>query len=546
MDEMNQNNNPYGQQNDGYQANNPYQQNNAYQPNDPYQHDNAYQSNDPYYHNPYQPQDNSGVQMVQPYNPPEKRKGNGVKIAVGVACALVVLIGIGVGVLAYYRSTPSYKVNKGLQNLAKEFVQTKNPLVEKIGIADILLMMQEEGSHVETKLNVPVDVPMFGETTIGVDTDFYKDVPGKELSADTSISVMNWDFAHLNIYANDEVFCFSIPELFMEDMYIENENVVSQYNDSIFGDVYPSDMEDFSINLFPDADESISMRDLENMSAAMEDFEDDFNALRDGMTIEKVEKGLYRVTFPVNETDRLLKHLMENSAKLYNEEEFLQELKEYKKLIASDVSLLFEIDSQNRIGSIMLESPLEILDGKVSFEGELFFLGKTRSIDMIQGKIVINGVNDRSGEVVWQVQMTSDDTVYRVDMDLKWAEEEETLGKMKFVVNCDAVNDEFEMTFSSKDDTDDMEFVLEGSVDDIVKGESVEFNLDQAAVRVDGEELLKVTGNISIEPLTKAVKPSVEPETAFFEMTNADWMVILYRLNDEYGGILESLLGYLW
>ena len=519
MDGMNQNNNPYGQQNDGYQINNMNQL------------------------NPYQQQENYGMQMTYP-NTPEKKKGNGVKIAVGISCALVALIGIGIGALAYYRNTPSYKINKGLHNLALEIVQTKNPLAEKIGIEDILLMMQEEGSHVETKLNVPVDVPMIGNTTVGVDTDFYKDVPGKELSADTSFSVMNWDIAHLNIYANDEVICFSVPELFLEDLYIENENVISQYNDSIWSELFsPSDMEDFSIELFPDADERISIGNLKNMSTIVEDFEDDFDVLRDGMTIGKVEAGIYRVTFPSKETDRLLKNLLENYARMYDEVDALQELKRYEKLVDSDVSLLLEIDGTNRIECIMLESPVEILDGKVSLEGELFFLGETRSIDKMQGKIAVDGFDGQSWKVLWQIQMSSDDTVYRMDMDLKWTKEEETIGKMKFIVNCDAVDDEFDITFSAKDETDNMEFVLEGSVDDIEKGESVEVDLDQVAVSVNGEELFKVTGDVSIEPLEKTIRPSAEPETAFFEMTDSDLMVILYRLDDEYGGILGSLLG---
>lgn len=69
------------------------------------------------------------------------------------------------------------------------------------------------------------------------------------MSADTSLSVMNYEFAHLNLYADEEALCFSIPELFLENMYIENEDVVSQYNSSIWTDVTGySDMEDFSFD----------------------------------------------------------------------------------------------------------------------------------------------------------------------------------------------------------------------------------------------------------------------------------------------------------
>lgn len=519
MDGMNQNNNnPYGQQN------------------------NSYQTNDPYYHNPYQPQDNFGGQSVYPYNPQKQKKGVGVKIAIGIVCALVVLIGIGVGALAYYRSTPAYKIARGFLNLAAEIEQIKNPLSEKIGMNDILVMMQEDGSHVDTTLNLAVNVPFVGETTLGVDTDFYKDVHAKELNSETSLSVMNFEFAHLNIYANDEVFCFSLPELFMEDMYVENENVVSQYNNSVLAGASPLEMEDFSIELFPDENERVSMRKWRNMSTVLKDFETDLNACVEGMTMEKVEAGLYRVTFPANETDRLLKSILESYGKLYGAEEALDEWKEYRKLILSDVSILLEIGGNNRIESILLEEPVEMLDGEAGFDAELFFLGNTRSIDKMQGKITVDGADGAVRDALWQIQLTSDNDIYNMNMDLRWAEDEETLGKMKFIVACDAEDDEFDVTYSLKDKATELEVVLESNIDDYKKGESVGIDLDKAVVSMDGEELLRLSGEIEIEPIKKAIKPSAEPKTALFEMTLTEWMDILDQLDDAYGGILGSLL----
>lgn len=531
MDGMNQNNNPYGQQNNPYQQmNNPYQPNNAYQAN-----------------NPYQPQDNYGGQVVNPYNPHGQKKGPNVKVIIaGIACALVVLIGIGVGVLVHYRSTPSYKINKGFQNLAKEIMQTGNPLVEKIGMDDIMSMLQEDGGHMETEINLTMDLPFIGEMTMGVDTDYYKDVKGKELNADTSFSVMNFAFAHLSIYANDEVLCFSIPELYMEDLYIKNENVLKQYNRSIWADVYPIDGEDFSIDLFQDQDERVSMRNLRNMANTIGEFEDDFKACGDAMIVEKVENGLYRVTIPQKEYDRLVKDLFEYYDTIYGDQEaaavLLDALYEYKKLIASDANILFEINGQNRIESIMLENPVEILDGEASFEGELFFMGEERSIDKIQGKIAINGVYGQASEMLWQVQQTSDDDSYRMDMDIKFNEDGETLSKIKVVANCDAVRDDFDVTFSYKDEAEDWEFTLEGDLNVIEKGEEFELDLDKAALSLDGEELFKITGSVNIEPLKKSIKPSAQPETAFFEMTESDWEDIGDQIDSGYGG----LFNYIW
>ena len=554
MDGMNQNHNndPYGQQNNTYQANDPYYHN-PYQPQG-----NPYQQQD----NAYQPQNTMGGQVINPYNP--KTKGISKKIAIGIACTLVAVIGIGVGVLAYYRSTPSYKINKGLQNLAKELVRMDNPLTDKIGVSDIMEMMQENGSHVETKLDFTVDMENagFGKTTLGVDTDFYKDVRDKELNAETSLSYMNFEFGHFNIYANDEVFCFSIPELFLEDIYIENENVVSQYNDSIFGNIYPLDIEDRSINLFPDEKDGTSLRNMRNMSKSFGELQDDLNACRQTMAIEKVEKGVYRVTYSQREAERLLRDILKwydrmlaySSGSNQAADSIVAIFADYKKLIASDVSLLFEINGKNRIESIVLEEPVEMLDGGASLEGELFFLGEARSIDKVQGKLAVNGFDGKSRAVIWQALLTSDDDLYRMDMDMELAQDGETFGKVKFIVDCDAVKDTFGITYSLKDDETEVSFVVESSIEDFEKGESVEIELERMELSyTSGSEdigMFKISGDISVEPLKGNIKPSVKPETEFFEMSYADWISIIYQLNDAYGDILRSmydeLTDYIW
>lgn len=532
MDGMNQNNNgnnPYGQPDNMYrQPDSPYGQ-----PGDMYG-----QPNDPYNHNPYQ-QGNPGNQVIRPYEPGGNRKKISSGVIIGIVCAVVAVLGIGVGAMAYFRSTPSYKVAKGLENLAAEFVRTGNPLSDKLGMDEIMQMMQEDGGHVRTRLDCTANEISQG-ITLGVDMDYYKDMRGKELSADTTLSMMNVDLVHLGLYANDEVFCFSVPELYLEDMYIGNENVVSQYNSSVFGQIYPLDMEDFTIDLFADGDGKLSVRDWKNLSSSMGDLEDKLEACREAMTIDKAGKGLYRVSFPAKESDRLLKSLMNS---IYGEED-LEEMwfmYDYDKLITSDVSFLFEIGGKNRIESIMLEEPVEMLDGEASVEGEIFFLGEKKSVDMIQGKLAVSGLDGETREVICQLQQTSDSDTYNMDMDLKWVQANETLWKMNLVTECDASSDEFDVSCTFRDETDDVEFIMAGSFDDIVKGESIDLALDEVSFAVDGEDYLKITGDISVEPLSGGVRTDVKPTTAFFEMTEADLLEIIYKLNDDLG-----LLDYLW
>lgn len=498
------------------------------------------------------PQNNNNPygQQVRPYNPQGQRNNAPVKIIIGAACALAVVLAAAIGALAYFRSTPAYKISKGFQNLGKEISQTKNPLAEKIGLNDILLMMEEDGSHVETALNFSAELPLLGDTTLGVDTDFYKDMHAKELSADTSFSLMNYEFGHLNVYADEDVFCFSVPELFMENMYIENENVVSQYNRSMLADYgEPSDAEDFSIDLFPDADERISLRDWKNPHAVFRRLEEDLEACRDGMKIEKEEKGLYRVTLPAKETNRLVRDFVENYGKLYSDGKESDEYEmaafgEYDRIIASDIAILFEIDAKNHIESIALEEPVQVLDGEGSVAGELFFMGEKRSIDKLQGKVALSGADGSATEVLWQVvqHMTSDD--YRIEMDLKYTAKHadgDDVGKMKYVFSCDAVQDKLDLTFAMKDEEDDLEISLEADIDDIVRGESCKVDLDKMIFSMDGEEVFRIAGDIEIEPLRTGIAASVKPETALFEMTIYDWEKIIDQIDKEYGSILNSL-----
>ncbi|MDE6845070.1 MAG: hypothetical protein K2J99_04810, partial [Lachnospiraceae bacterium] len=506
-------NNPYGQQNDSYGS---------------------------YQYSSTQPQGNQYGQQFQPYNPQGKKKGT-AKIIIAVACVCVVVVAGVAGTLAYLRSTPAYKITKGFQNIGKEIAQVRNPMAEKLGSDDLLLMMEEDGYHMDTKLDFTIDLPMMGDTTLGIDTDFYKDMQAKELNADTSLSMFNYDFAHLNIYANDEVFCFSVPELFIEDMYVDNENVVSQFNDSILADFSSvSDAEEFSINLFPDKDERITMRDWKSFSTAFAQMESDLAACKDAMTLEKVEKGLYRVTFPQQEMNRLVKNYMKKYSEIYEMTGDLDFLDYYDGWITSDVSILFEISSGNRIESIMLEEPVKMLDGDAAVNGEIFFAGENRSIDKIQGKISVDGVDGETREIICQVVQDVTDDDYQVNMDIKYSDGYSD-GKVKYVMNCDAVNDKFDMTFSVKDDIDSLAVALEGGWDGIVKGERVKFELDKLTFSMDDEELFKVSGDIEVEPIKDKIKPSVEPKTAFFEMTMSDWEDIIYALDDEYGSLLDAL-----
>lgn len=490
--------------------------------------------------NPYQPQNLDPAYGPQ-YMPQKPKRNLTAKILIAVASAVVIVFAaVGIG-MAYFRSTPAYRLGKAFQNLNEEMAQITNPLTEKIGIEDLALMMAEEGSHMSTQINFTSE-SMFG-TTFGIDTEYYKDMEHKELSADTNINLMNYDFAHLNIYADEEAFCFSIPELFIENMYIDNENVMSQYNRSFLAEMSGiSEAEDFSIDLFTDAEERLSLRDWQSMDGYAKLYAEDIEACREKMVMEKAEKGVYRIVCPGREMDRLLQDMMDNYEAVYEMAGEDEWWKEYDRLIDSDISMLFEINGQNHIESITFEEPVALLDGMASMDASLYFLGSMRSIDKMQGEINVAGEDGVERSVHLQILQTPSEDAYTFDMDIELTEDEDSLLRMKYVSNSDAARDEFDVSFSMWNDEEDIELALKGGLDDIVIGRSLDLELEEMTFNMDGEELFKITGDLMIEPFEGEVTSSVQKETAFFEMTEDDWYDILYEIDDAYGGILN----YLW
>lgn len=482
-----------------------------------------------------------GQPIVQPYHPNGgKKKG---KILIIVACVIAALAILGGSAWAYYTGTPGYKIAKGFENLAREIDEMRNPLSEKLGMEELLVMMQDEGSHVTTKLDFTAETE-YGSATLGVDTDFYKDSKAKELDSSTDISVMNYNFAHLDLYGNEDIICFSIPELFLEDMYFETDNIVSQYNSSILADdsmFGRLDMEDFSIELFPEDEDRISVGSWRDMNSYLDSFESDVEACREGMKLEKAEKGIYRVTIREQDANRLFKDILKNYKKLYpNQSEGIEALDAYDSLIAADVSVLFEIGKGNRIASVTMENPIEMLDGEASLDGEIFLLGEERSIDKVQGKLTISNVLGEKTEVICQVVQSLEENDYQADMDLKYTQGDLS-DKMKFTMDCDAVKDTFDMSFSMKEEKDTFECNIRGRLDDIVPGESLAVDLKEFTMIMDGEELCNITGDIMVEPLQEKITPSVEAKNALFELTYSDVGDIVYKLYEEYGSLLDLL-----
>lgn len=493
---------------------------------------------------------------AQLYLPPKNHKKTALIVAL---CAAAVVLAAVLGGVFYHTHSAAYRVRKGFLNLMREAEEMKNPLAEKIGADELRRMIVEDGSHLDTRLNVTPGSffvgSMLGDITLGVDTEWEVDRQEKEMSASTSISVMNYELASLEMYGDQENLCFSIPELYLENVYIENENVQRQYNRSLWADIFgQAEGDDFSIDLFPDA---WIFGDEEGVGKAFfKEYADEIAECRRHMTIEKAGKDLYRVSFEglyFNELVRQVLYDYVDFTKLGRED--AMGLLSYFDIIDNDkITFLLEINGANRIESIQLETVRFRCDGRMELSGDIYFLGEKRSIEKMQGKIEWKRdlqEEKRAAEIFWQTTQSLELDDYQMESDIKCGltENGETRNlRLGCELECDGRKNSFDGEFSMKEAGEDIEIVMQasGSFSHITKGESFDLELDELLLSADDEELVLVRGDIGLSPLKRRVRQNVKAKTAFFELSEQEWNFILDKVYRDYENLLGAMYGMYW
>ena len=489
---------------------------------------------------------------AQLYLPPKNHKRTALII---ILCVAAVVLASVLGGWIYHTHSAAYKIEKGFLNLMREAEEMKNPLAEKIGADQIRRMFVEEGAHLDTKMNVTTDT-FLGQVTLGVDTDCEVDRREKEMAASTSVSVMNYELATLEFYGDEENFCFSLPELYLENVYIENENVLDQYNHSMWAQFFgKAEGDDFSIDLFPDA---WIFGDEEGVGRAfLKEYANEIAECRRHMTMEKAGKDLYRVSFDelyFNELVRQFLYDYVDFSKVGRED--AMGILSYFDVVsgADEISFILEINGANRIESIRVEEPLSLCDGRIRIDGDIYFLGGKRSIEKMQGMLTVKSGQQeerRETEMVWQTTQSLELDDYRMESDIKCGitENGETRNvRLGCELECDGRKNSFDGEVTLKDVEDDFELAWQasGGFSHITKGESFDMEIDELTFSVEDEELWLVRGDVGLSPLKRRVRQNVKAQTAFFELSERDWDKSIEEVDRDYEYLLESMYGMYW
>lgn len=489
---------------------------------------------------------------AQIYLPPKNHKRTALIVSL---CAAAALLAVILGWWSTYVHSAAYKIEKGLLHLMREAEEMKNPLAEKIGADEIKRMLVEEGTYFDSKMNVTTDT-FLGQITLGVDTDCEIDRQNKEMAASTSVSVMNYELANLQMYGDRERLCFSIPELYLENVYIDNENVNGQYNRSIWADVFgKAEGDEFSIDLFPDP---WLLGDEGGIGKAfLNEYADEIAECSRHMTMEKAGKNLYRVSFDELYFNELVRQFLYDYVDFsrVGREEAMGILSYFDVISSADqISFLLEINGANRIESIRVEEPLSLCKGRIRVSGDIYFLGEKRSIEKMQGMLTVRSEQPKERketEIIWQTVQSLELDDYQMESDIKcsFTENGETQNlKLGCDLECDGRKNSFDGKFSVKDTAEDVELVLQGSgsFSHITKGESFDLELDELLLSANEEELVLIRGDIGLSPLKRQIRQNVKAKTAFFEIPERKWESILERVYRDYEYLLQAMYGVFW
>lgn len=493
---------------------------------------------------------------VQPYLPRHDHKKRNRIIFFSVLAAIVIIAGI---CWFSYTHSAGYRIGRGFMRLAKEAEALKNPMYEKLGTEELCRMLYTEGSQTDARLDVTFDT-FLGEFTLGVDTDYEKDMKKKELSSSTALSIMNYEFGHLDVYADRDNFCFSVPELFLENLYLENENVLSQYNRSMWADDWlfgETKEDDFSIDLF-----SVPwyFRDEEGAGKAfLKRYAGEIESCRRSMTMEKAGDGVYRIRMEGSNFNylvwRILSDYLNDNINIpgsYREDMlgFLSYFDEASE--PEEISFLLEMDKADRIESIRLERPLSLGRGAVRIEGDVYFLGSRNSMEKMQGRIAFDDKNNetyREQEIVWQVVRSLEQGEYQMESEAKYSalkDDKKFYTKLEGDFSYDGPGNSFKAKASLNIQDTDFSWQVSGDFSHVRKGEGFKLELDEIRSLTDGEQTMLVRGEIDLAPLSRQVKQIAEPKTALFSMGEEDWSRILEKIDREYGYLWEMAEDYLY
>ena len=102
---------------------------------------------------------------------------------------------------------------------------------------------------------------------------------------------------------------------------------------------------------------------------------------------------------------------------------------------------------------------------------------------------------------------------------------------MAWEVTWDLKNREFEAVYKVYDEIEEFAFEIKGGFEDVEKGKHATFRLGQLKVLEDGEELCRLSGALTLGPITDTIEMPSEGVN-FLKMSQSDILELIEEIRD--------------
>lgn len=477
----------------------------------------------------------------------KKSKIRALMIIVVVIIAAVITAGA-----VYLWKRPQVRISQGLLNLTRELAQYENPVLAQADFNHIWQELQEGATH--SVADVEVTLPDKENSLLGLKLDKAIDKKQQLLKTTGEISLFQKEILNLEVAMEEKDLYLSLPKLSSKALLVDADRVVSGFNTSLLAKLTGWEIsEDYLQMIFgqmtegmestvkSDASENaedngdsiewagkliagvLSVGGFESADAnedSIRSFLKDVNItdLKKTITLEAEQGQItadgYCIEMPGEPLNQLLLKLQEMpgmEAGMAEDNSMVKELSGYR--FGDTVNLEIYLDKDNRIVRL---ATVEALTDQQNRKVELLqfeLLGEERTIDAVVGTLrMAQGQQNTELQLSWNGALPDGGCITDISITWKTVQDDTVLSK-------EAISVSSEWAYAGGGFDIDAEYVkedeakaceIQGSLTDIVSGESLRVQVDSMQVFNNGEEVCKLSGSYFVELLKENITMPTE------------------------------------
>ncbi len=504
------------------------------------------------------------VQGASASKPKKKKTG----LIAGLLCAAAVVIVIGVGVLlvkSLFGDDAKNQLARGFANMTKEMAAYQNSVAEDIGFVELNKLKKTKPMH--TNIDLSFTDPQSSGTfsNVGVEIDAVTDYSKKMAEYDLSLGTYGIEMSVGKVVAADNTLYLSVPIIFQDQVYsLDLTNLGRDFNKSAWSKIINETLpEDYSLKLFEDTDVTESIKKTGEMGELYELFQKQSKVIAGATKIETLkekrefsfdedsaEYGGVQVTVNKDAYNQAMETLCDDilNSNYYTgfmrgyETTFRGDFDEIKEKVDSviehifsirfeqDIVLNFYLDRKGRIVNISTPEDLAVSSEYTDLDYlavDIEFSGTERALDCIEG-----GVYLQAGEEIlyFGISRIAEITEESYKEDLTFILQDDRSSDVItfwYAGSWGYEDQSYEMQMQMDTPDSSLGLSAEGAYTDIEKGECYTIQINNAAITIDGEDLLLMTGSMSTEPAENQIEVP-EKSTNVLEMSEGDITSLLY------------------